>query len=101
MMKAQMDVNQEEMTASQEIKASLHKLKATVRASQEKTEKMRADLTQIKASAKVSQEKMEAAINSIWSELKDTITIRVEDALSSVDQWAHCLHKELNMYPSN
>jgi hypothetical protein len=35
MMKAQMDINQEDMTASQEIKAGLDKMKATVRASQE------------------------------------------------------------------
>jgi calcineurin-like phosphoesterase len=40
---------------------------------------------------------MEAAINSIWSELEETINNQVEDILASVNQGTQGLHKELNM----
>jgi hypothetical protein len=57
---------------------------------------MKTDLKEIKASVKTSQEMMKVIINSIWSELKDTIKIQVEGTLSSVDQWIHCLCKAMN-----
>jgi hypothetical protein len=54
-------------------------------------------MADIKATVRASQEIMEATINSIQSELEETIKNRVEDVLSSVDQATQRLHKELDM----
>jgi gas vesicle protein len=62
-------------------------MEATIKTGQER---MRAEI-------KVGQENMESAINSIWSKLQETIKNQVEEILSSVDQWTHSLHKELNV----
>jgi uncharacterized membrane-anchored protein YjiN (DUF445 family) len=43
----------------------------------------------------VHQERMEAAIDSIWSELEEIIRYQVEDVLSCVDQKMQGLCKEL------
>jgi BMFP domain-containing protein YqiC len=43
-----------------------------------------------------SQEMMEAAINSIQSELEETIKNQMDNVLSSVNQWTQGIRKELN-----
>jgi flagellar biosynthesis chaperone FliJ len=50
---------------------------------------------EMKAKMDIHQEKMEAAINSIRTELEETIKHQVEDILSYVDQKSQGLFKEL------
>lgn len=54
---------------------------------------------EIKTTVRASQKNMEAAVNSIRSELENTIRIRVEDILASVDQGAQGLQEEVNAKP--
>jgi hypothetical protein len=49
----------------------------------------------IKAKMDIHQEKMEAAMQSIRSELEETIKYQVEDVLLCVDQKTQGLHKGL------
>jgi hypothetical protein len=50
----------------------------------------------MKVIVRASQEKTEAAINSIHSELENTITNWAEDIPSSVNKWTQGLREEMN-----
>jgi hypothetical protein len=52
-------------------------------------------MADIKAT-RAGQEKMGASVSSNWSELKRDHKNRVEDFLSSVEQWTQDLCEELN-----
>jgi hypothetical protein len=58
------------------------------------------DVTQHKMDAKIDklgdgQEETKTAMNSLWSELEETIKMRMESALASVNQQTQGLHEEL------
>jgi (p)ppGpp synthase/HD superfamily hydrolase len=60
---------------------------------------MKVGKEEIKTIVRASQKNMDAAINSIRSELEKTIKNRMEDILATVGQGAQGLHEEVNAKP--
>lgn len=85
-MVTKINANKRKMEASQE------NLGANMEANQKiNQEKMEARMDTVH----LLQEKMEATINSIWSELEETIKNWLENDLASVDQLIQSLSEEL------
>jgi uncharacterized protein YqgV (UPF0045/DUF77 family) len=101
-MEAKMDANQEIMEAKVDtvMNSIQERMEAMIKTSHEEIiAEMKAGQIQIKAGlegVKADQKKMEAAISFILSELEETMKNRVEDVLSSADQWRQDLREELN-----
>jgi predicted nucleic acid-binding Zn-ribbon protein len=105
MLEAEMETNQEKMTAmlKAKIEAKTDSHHGRMRSfeilfSWMDTHQARTESTQEEMRTKMDmhQKKMEAAIHSLQSKLKETIKHLVEDVLSCVDQKAQGLHKELS-----